>query len=314
MRHVSSIAEARLDKRSVVTVGVFDGVHRGHQHLISGLLNHARAEGLVPVVLTFYPYPTMVLSGFNPGYYLTLPEKKAVLLRQLGVELLITHPFDTKIRQIRAVDFVDQLIQHLKLGALWVGEDFALGYNREGNVSFLREQGLKKGFDLKVVDLMDAGNERISSSRIRVALENGVVAEAARLLGRFHEVEGQVIQGQQRGRIIGFPTANIDVPVELALPSKGVYAAYVKVNGVSYQAVANIGVRPTFDGETGGVTVEAHILDFSGNIYGEMLPICFVTRLREERKFDDIASLVRQIGTDISHARQVLAEHDSIEG
>lgn len=305
MRHVTGLERANLEQPSVVTIGAFDGVHRGHQYLIRHLLDHAQANGQVPVVLTFYPHPKMVLGGFQPGYYLTLPDDKASLLGSLGVELVVTHPFDDTVRQIRAAAFVDLLVKHLNMRSLWVGEDFAMGYQREGNVAFLQSVGAERGFDVQVVDLMDAGDERVSSTRIRSELAEGNVAEAGRLLGRPHFVRGEVVTGAQRGHKLGFPTANLDVSEALAVPGRGVYAGWVRVRGEIYEAVVNIGLRPTFDGRS-AQTIEAHLLDFAGDIYGEEATLFFTQRLRGEQKFAGIEELSAQIRADVESGRVVL--------
>ncbi len=305
MRHITSLEEAQLSRPSVVTIGAFDGVHRGHQYLIRQLLAYARAEQLIPVVLTFHPHPEMVLHGFRPGYYLTLPDVKARLLAELGVELVVSHPFNDQVRHMRASDFVGSLLEHLRMSSLWVGADFAMGYQREGNVAFLRNQSKLRQFNLRVVDLMDAGGERISSSRIREALAAGDVTEAGRLLGRPFTVEGEVVRGIGRGRTIGIPTANLEISHEQAIPARGVYAGRAEFERQPQPAVVNIGLRPTFDG-TGALTVEAHLLDFSGDLYGRSMRLSFTDRLRDEQKFDGIEALVGQIHRDIEHARVLL--------
>jgi riboflavin kinase/FMN adenylyltransferase len=305
MQHIRSLSKVHLTRPSVVTIGAFDGVHRGHQYLLSKLIDHARATGYVPAVLTFYPHPRMVLQGPEPGFYLMLPDDKARLLGEMGVELVITHPFNDEVRQIRAADFVDRLIRHLNMQALWVGADFALGYRREGTVAFLQQQGVERGFAVEVVDLMDAGDERVSSSRVRAALSQGDVAEAARLLGRPYFVSGTVVEGARRGRMIGIPTANLTIPEEVAIPARGVYAARVPVHGHNTAAVVNIGMRPTFEGES-TMTVEAHLLDFSGDLYGRELSVHFVQRLRDEQKFNGVEALLAQIERDIASARELL--------
>jgi riboflavin kinase/FMN adenylyltransferase len=308
MQHITSLRDADLSKPSVVTIGAFDGVHRGHQYLVAQLCQHAGAAGHVPVVLTFHPHPELILRGFRPGFYLTLPQDRARLLGELGVELVVTHPFDDEVRLVRAAEFVDRLLKHLKMASLWIGPDFALGYRREGDVAFLREQGRAKGFDLRVVDLMDAGGERVSSSRVRAALRAGDVAEAARLLGRPYRLPGRVVAGAKRGRAIGFPTANLSLRPEQATPSRGVYAGWASLDGRRLPAVINIGMRPTFDGTT-DLTVEAHLLDFSADIYDREIALYFVDRLRDELKFDGVEALYTQIQQDIARARRIL--HDA---
>ncbi|MBN1121354.1 MAG: bifunctional riboflavin kinase/FAD synthetase [Anaerolineae bacterium] len=309
MQHITSLDNVNLTRPSVVTIGSFDGVHRGHQYLVRHLVKHARETGHLPVVFTFYPHPRTVLGDVGPGFYLTLPDDKARLFTQMGVELVITQPFTEEFRRIRAAYFVDQLLTHLSMRALWVGADFALGYQREGDVEFLRKQGEEKGFSLKVVDLMDAGDERVSSSRIRHALELGHVAEAARLLGRKYSIFGEVVPGDGRGRTLGFPTANLSISPELCLPSRGVYVAWADVADSRYTAVVNIGTRPTFDSDQ-EQTVEAHLLDYSGSLYDETVYLHFLARLREERKFDSVDALTTQIRTDITQAKQIIANRN----
>jgi riboflavin kinase/FMN adenylyltransferase len=308
LRHIRNLAEANLSRESVVTIGAFDGVHRGHQYLVGQLVEHARQTGRVPVVLTFFPLPKIVLSGPQPGLYLTLPDEKAALLGELGVELVVTHPFNEQVRRTHATDFVTALSDHLKMAALWVGEDFAMGYRREGDVAFLRRQAAEHGFALRVVDLMDAGGERVSSSRVRAALADGDVAEAARLLGRPYRVTGEVVQGAGRGQTIGIPTANLALDVRKAIPRVGVYAAHATPGGggQAYPAVVNIGVRPTFDGSN-TLTVEAHLLDFDGDLYGQTLSLDFVARLRDEKKFEGVDALAAQIRADVEQGRRILA-------
>lgn len=306
MRHVHSLSEAKLSGRSLVTIGAFDGVHRGHQYLVNQLIDSAYRQDAVPIVLTFYPHPSMVTRGFQPGFYLSLPDHKASLLGELGVEIVITHPFTDAIRHIRARDFIGELVDNLNPNALWVGEDFAMGYQREGNVEYLRQVGPSHGFRVQVVDFVtDNEGNRYSSSRIREAVKIGNVILAADLLGRYYSVSGMVVKGAQRGRTIGIPTANIDVPVEVALPGQGVYAAYACVGERVLLAVVNIGLRPTFNSEELHPTVEAHILDFDEDLYGQTVSLAFVTKLRDEMKFDGVESLVTQIHADIAHARDI---------
>ena len=307
MKHVTDLTDARPDRPTIVAVGMFDGVHRGHQHLLKRLVESARAEGLIPTVLTFFPHPDKVLGRAQGRYYLTTPEQRAALLGALGVEVIVSHPFDDEVRQMRAAAFVDRLVEHLKLRELWVGQDFALGYKREGNVEFLRAQGAQKGFVGHVVDLVgnDKSGDIISSSTIRAALETGDVERAARWLGRPYAVEGTVIHGDGRGRTIGFATANLDVWDEQMLPANGVYAGWARVGGETFMAVANVGRRPTFDGQI--VRLEAHLLDFDRPIYGERMVFEFVARLRDEQRFDGIDALVAQIRRDAEQGRALLS-------
>ncbi len=198
MQHVYDLADAKPDRRTIVAVGMFDGVHKGHQFLVRQLVEKAQRLDCIPAVLTFFPHPDVVLGRASERYYLTTPEQRASLLGELGVDIVVTHPFNDAVRQIRAADFVDRLITHLNLGELWVGPDFALGYKREGNVEFLRAQGLV----VEVVELVsqDDNGTTINSSTIRAALQSGKVDQAAEWLGRPYRLAGEVIHGDARGR------------------------------------------------------------------------------------------------------------------
>jgi riboflavin kinase/FMN adenylyltransferase len=249
----------------------------------------------------------MVIRGWVPGYYLTLPDEKAELLGHYGIELVVTHPFDEHVRHARARDFVAGLKRHLNLAGLWVGPDFALGYQREGDVAFLRALGAELGYALHVIEHKEShAGEPISSGRVRDALAAGDARLAAELLGRPYALAGPVVAGQQRGRTIGIPTANLAVPVERVIPARGVYVTWAEAGGGRQASVTNVGVRPTFDGQS-AVTVEAHLLDFEGDLYGQTLQLEFVARLRGERRFAGVAELVAQIHTDIAAARAFLA-------
>lgn len=311
MQHVDSLEQVRLDRPAVVTVGVFDGVHLGHQKLIRRLVEEAHQTGHAAAVLTFFPHPDVVLRGVTGRYYLTMPDEKAALLAEAGVDVVVTHPFNDTIRQIRAADFVDRLVRLLKMSALWATADFAMGYKREGNISFLTVQGQEKGFTVETIELVHTGGngEKISSEHIRAVLtEDGNVQQATEWLGRAYSVQGTVVQGQQRGRTIGFPTANLEIPAEKVIPAFGVYACRARVNGESLPAVTNIGNRPTFGGQT--MTVEAHLMNFEADLYGQEMTLEFVQRLRGEQKFNGIEALVAQISRDRDTAWEILQEQN----
>lgn len=307
MRHVTNLADASPSRPAIVAIGMFDGVHLGHQRLLRRLVSAAAMFNCAPTVLTFFPHPDVVLGRATGRYYLTTPEQRAAHLLALGVELVVTHPFDDSVRLTHAAHFVDRLVEHLRLRALWVGADFALGYQREGNVAFLREQGVRKGFDLEVIELVtnDNNGQIISSSVIRAALEAGEVERAAVWLGRPYSVSGEVVHGEGRGRTIGFPTANLAVWDEQVLPESGVYAGWARLDGQTFMAVANVGHRPTFNG--GLVRVEAHLLDFDRDIYGQTLAFDFVARLRPEERFDTVQALIEQIRQDTGQGRSLLS-------
>lgn len=313
MIHARSLTEIHLQQPSLVTIGVFDGVHRGHQHLIRRLVSEAHARQRAAVAITFFPHPDVVLRGLTSRYYLTTPEQRAALLGDLGVDYVITLAFDDQFRQTRAAEFVDKMMANLRLEALWVGSDFALGYQREGNVPYLKDEGAKKGFTVEAIDLIMAENAAISSSGIRTALEAGDVELAREMLGRAYSVSGEVVHGEKRGRSIGFPTANMDVWSEQVIPANGVYAGWALLGYERFMAVTNVGQRPTFNGEA--ITVEAFLLDFDREIYGQTLTFAFEKRLRPEMRFSGIDQLIAQIGADAQAGREYLGEsiRDSAE-
>jgi riboflavin kinase / FMN adenylyltransferase len=306
MQHVTTLNDLHPAQPSCLTIGAFDGVHRGHQVLIGDMVKHAHATGRVAVVLTFYPHPSVVLRGRRPAFYISTPEEKADYLSTLGVDAVVTHPFNQEVANIPAADFVARLVAHARLSELWCGADFALGHNRQGDVSFLRAEGERRGFTVNVVEPVQIEGEVISSTRIRQALRDGAVEAVGRYLGRPFRLPGMVVEGAKRGQRLGIPTANLAIWEERALPAVGVYACRAHEAGGVHPAVANIGYRPTFDGSESKPIIEAHLLDFSGDLYGSTLTLEFIARLRPEMKFPGIEALVAQIRRDIAEARQIL--------
>lgn len=305
MKHYQSLNELQLD-RCGLTIGAFDGVHRGHQKIIDALCAAARRRGMPPVVLTFYPHPSVVLRDRRPSFYLTSPEERAALLGEHGVAVVVTETFDEQLSQVSAAAFLDRLQKHLGFQDLWVGPDFALGHQREGTVHYLRQEQQERGFHLHVVEPLRLGGEVVSSTRIREALRSGDVARAATYLGRWFSLPGEVVRGAGRGKELGIPTANLSTWEERAFPRKGVYACYAEVDEVEHAAVTNVGVRPTFDEDPPRPVVETHLLDFDRDLYGEELRLHFVDRLRDEKRFDGPEELLAQIRRDIDRARAVL--------
>jgi riboflavin kinase / FMN adenylyltransferase len=293
---------------SIITIGVFDGVHRGHQTLLSRLVRQAQSQQYQSIVITFFPHPDVVIKNITTPYYLCPLEERESRIRALGVDFVYTLAFNDSLRQVRASAFVEMLVERLQMRSLWVGADFALGYKREGNVEFLRKAGETRNFSLHTVELLmaDSAHHAISSTAIRAALAHGDVETARDLLGRAYQVRGEVVHGQARGRTIGFPTANIQVWREQVIPQNGVYAGWAFLGEERFMAVTNVGNRPTFDGQ--GVTVEAHLLDFDRDIYGQSLTFTFEKRLRPEMKFNGIESLIAQIRADADSGRAALSE------
>jgi riboflavin kinase/FMN adenylyltransferase len=304
MQVIGDLLKAHLQQETILTIGTFDGVHRGHQSLIAALVAQARVTGRLAAVLTFHPHPVMILAPDRAPRYLTTPGEKLALLERLGVDLVILQQFSREVAATSAREFMETASRHLRVRELWVGTDFALGKNREGSAPRLQELGRDLGFDVRLFETVLGGEQAISSSRIRSLLDQGRVHEAAQLLGRYPHLSGEVVVGAERGHRLGFPTANLHVRAERAVPADGVYAVFAVLGNERRPAMANIGVRPSFD--NGERTVETHIFDFDQDIYGCDLVVEFVARLRDERKFEDIGDLVAQIGRDSQAARQVL--------
>lgn len=289
-----------------VTIGSFDGVHRGHQEIVRQVVSGAQKANAIAVAVTFYPHPAVVLGKRSNPLFLTTPEERAALLGALGVDVVITYPFTTEVSQLSAREFMEQLHQHLGLRRLFVGSDFALGRGREGDVNRLSEIGKEFGYSVEIVSPVVNGDVVISSSQIRSILLEGDVVRAASLLGRPYSIKGQVVHGDDRGKSLGIPTANLSVWSERTVPKAGVYVCRAMVEDRYWGAVTNIGVRPTFENEPVPPRVEAHLLDFDGDIYGHEISLEFISRLRDEQRFSDIQSLLQQIHTDIDHAREIL--------
>lgn len=306
MKHLSSLESIHLSGAKL-TIGAFDGVHKGHQKILRQMKAGEMVKGQPLVVLTFFPHPKVVLQGRRPSFYLTTPEEKAALLAQHGADFVITETFDEALSEVSAEKFVQRLVDHLQPHSLWVGPDFALGHNREGNISFLRTEGLRAGFEVHVVEPMRMNGEVISSSRIRESLRAGDVARAASYLGRPFEIPGQVTKGAGRGRQLGIPTANLAIWEERAYPRKGVYACFAQAGRTWYQAVTNVGYRPTFEAEEGRPVVETHLLDYSGqDLYDQQIKLQFIKRLRDEQRFEGSDALLEQIRQDIENGHRIL--------
>lgn len=289
---------------TMLTIGVFDGVHRGHQHLIGSTVRRAQELGAQSAVLTFDPHPDLITRPERKRLYLGSLERRAELIAQLGVDVLVVMAFTNEIKALSALDFMRLITGALALRELWVGYDFALGRKREGNLARLAEIGGELGYTVHPVAAFVEDGSPLSSSRIRTALAEGAVEAAAAMLGHPFSVDGPVVQGDQRGRTIGFPTANVAVSELQFLPADGVYVCQATVRGERYSAVTNVGIRPTFDGVRR--TVETHLLNFAGDIYNEHLRVDFLHRLRGEQKFNGVQELVAQITRDAQAAREWL--------
>jgi riboflavin kinase/FMN adenylyltransferase len=292
--------------RTVATIGNFDGVHLGHRAILARVCQRARELGGQAVAITFNPHPVKVLRPAVNLPLLTTPDQKLQLLADSGLDAVVVLPFTPEFAALPAREFVRRYFyERLKAREVVVGHDYCFGRGREGNIDLLKEMGETLGFTVQVVWAVEADGAVASSSLIRALLRLGKVTEANRLLGRPYGVAGRVIQGKGRGaKLLGVPTANILSANEL-LPASGIYAVWVQWGATTLPGVANIGTCPTFDNDE--LSLEVHLLEFSGNLYGESLEVQFVTRLREEQRFPSLETLAAQIRTDIAAARRVLA-------
>lgn len=306
MQHYRSFEEVNL-KKSWLTIGVFDGVHLGHQKIIKKLTAGAHENDAPAVVLTFEPHPASVLTD-REIKCLTLPDERVELLGQLGVDVVITQRFTRELSSVTAYDFMSRLTRQIGVQHLLIGYDFALGKGREGNAARLTEIGSELGYTVEVVSALSDVSGVISSTEIRKLIETGNVAGAARLMGHPYSLHGPVVHGDARGRTIDVPTANIGYSHDKMIPANGIYACWAYLNGQKYRAAVNIGINPTFTPDKQIPNVEAHILDFQREIYGEDVRLEFVARLRDERRFHSVDTLLEQIWKDIAQARELLQE------
>jgi riboflavin kinase/FMN adenylyltransferase len=305
VQHYISLADVNI-QNTLLTIGSFDGVHVGHQKLISELNQSAHQQGAKSVVLTFHPHPSAVLKNRKGAFYLTTPSEKVEILDELSTDVVITHPFTYELSQSPAREYVLYLLEHLGFRQLWAGNDFALGKGRKGNVNYLKELGSEFNFQVHIVDPISSDGRTISSSHIRNLLMEGKVEEANKLLGRPYQVTGEVIHGDGRGKSIGIPTANLKTGNEKLIPIAGVYACQVRISDKLWAAAVNIGTRPTFESSDSKAHVEAHILDYSKDLYAQQLSMQFISRLRGEQRFLSVEDLINQVFIDINKTREII--------
>ena len=295
---------------SCATIGNFDGVHLGHQKLIARVRDRARILKISSVVITFDPHPLRVLVDKKTPPFITLTEQKLELISKLEVDYVLCIKFTKDLAALKPEEFVQKyLVNGLKLKELIIGYDYAFGKGRRGNFELLKKLGEKFGFAVEQLSPVMVDGAIVSSTRIRDMVQAGMVWEARKLLGRFYRVQGKVITGQKRGGpLLGFPTANICLKDEL-FHKTGVYAVWVEVLGQVYPGVANIGYNPTFGNDY--LSVEAHILNFKQNIYGQDIRVHFVQRLRSEKKFSGLDELKKQIKADIELGQKILSSPEA---
>ena len=300
---------------SVVTIGAYDGVHLGHRALIDRVRKKAADRGIASALVTFDQHPARLVRPESAPLLLTDPEQKLELLEATGLDLLLVVRFDEERAQESPEDFVREvLVDCLGTKAIVVGEDFHFGHQRRGNVGLLRTMGAEAGFEVEPIELLGPDGQpadeaaQVSSTAIRKALAEGDVERAAAMLGREHEVRGVVDHGDARATELGFPTANVSVPDDVLLPADGIYAGwYTRPDGTRHPTAISLGRRPTFYETAHASLLEAHLLDFSGDLYGERARVAFVKRLRAEEKFDSVEALIEQMGRDCDRARRILA-------
>lgn len=304
MDHYHSLEEVKI-QNSYLAIGVFDGVHRGHRQIIDKLVESAHKNNSPAVILTFDPHPATVLTN-KQIRLLTTPDERAEILFSLGVDTVITQRFTSDLSQVTALDFMTRLKNSLGLKHFMIGYDSALGKGREGDAKRLTEIGKDLDYSVEVIPALSENEKIISSTEIRNLISVGNITEANNLLGYHYPLSGVVIHGEGRGKKINFPTANIDYPPHKAIPSNGIYTCWATLRNETIMAATSVGFNPTFTPERQIQSVEAYLLDFDRDIYGEELKLEFVTRLRNEEKFNSIDALIDQIGKDVQHTRQIL--------
>jgi len=298
------LASAAPSKETVLTVGVFDGVHQGHRHLLRQVVELA-GDQFIPTVVTFSNRPITVLRPGTEPSYLTSLDQRVDLIKQQGIELVVCLEFTLELAAVTATDFAKLLIESLKMKGLILGPDSALGKDRQGDLAFMQQEGEQLGFWVASVEPLEIDGQPVKSRRIREAVASGNMAVCPDLLGRNHHLSGVVVLGDQRGRTLGFPTANIEVDPQILLPGDGIYATWAIIDGKRHQAATSIGVRPTF--ELSQRLVEVYVMDFDGDLYGKTVGVEFVKKVRDQEKFDGLDALIKQINQDVDDCRQVLA-------
>ena len=297
------LANAAPSKETVVTIGVFDGVHQGHRYLLRQLVELA-GDRYISTVVTFSNRPITVLSPGTEPSYLTTLDQRVDLIKQQGIDLVICLEFTLELAEVSAADFAKMLTESLKMKGLVLGPDSALGKDRQGDLGFMQKQGEELGFWARSVQPLEIEGQPVKSRRVRDAVANGNMAVCPELLGRNHLLAGTVVAGDQRGRTLGFPTANLEVDSQLLLPGDGIYATWAIIDGKRHQAATSIGVRPTFD--LTQRLVEVFVMDFSEDLYGKTVGVEFIAKVRDQEKFDGLDALIKQINRDVDDCRQVL--------
>jgi riboflavin kinase / FMN adenylyltransferase len=306
MKIIRNLSHVGKLKNPVATIGNFDGVHMGHRQIFRQLRQSTAEIDGVSVVITFTPHPLKVVPSGKKLRLINTYEEKETLIGASGVDYLLIIPFTQEFAALTALEFVrDILVRTIGIKKLIIGYDYAFGRNREGNIGFLRQLGKEYGFAVEVLEPIWDGKTLFSSTNIRKMVEEGNVKDVVRMLGRQFSIGGKVIHGHNRGKLLGFPTANLQTDSEL-IPKCGVYAVKVKIDGKIYDGACNIGPNPTFGDEA--ISIEAFIFDFGGDLYGRSMRLFFIERVRDERKFPDASALQKAIESDVAKCREVLRD------
>ena len=291
---------------TLLAIGVFDGVHAGHRHLLRKLQERAAERDLLSGVVTFHPHPQSVLHPRSQLPWLTSLDDRVSAFRRLGVKIAAVLTFTPEVAQLSAHEFMSLIKKYLNMRGILVGPDFGLGKGRGGDINVLRALGCEMGFSVDVVSPFEINGEIVSSTLIRRSLAAGDMRKVTKLMGRHFYLEGRIVTSEKRGRVLGFPTANLDIKPQQALPGNGIYATIAHVQGKHFHSATNVGIRPTFG--AGKEMVETHLLNYKGNLYGKDIRVEFVQKIREEERFPSSEELKTQIQEDIREVQAVLAE------
>lgn len=302
-RELASIAP---QGETLLTIGVFDGVHAGHRYLLEKLQQQAAEKNLLSGVVTFNPHPQSVLHPHDQLPWLSDVEDRIRAFEDLGINIVAVLTFTSKVAQLSAKEFISLVKKQLRMRGIMVGPDFALGRGGEGNINLLRALGREMKFSVEVIPPFTINGEVVSSTLIRQALVQGDMRKVERLMGRHFYLRGKVTTSDKRGRVLGFPTANLDIKPQQALPGNGIYATITQVDGKQFPSATNIGIRPTF-GES-EKTVETHLLNYKGDLYSKEIRVEFVQKLRDEQRFPSSEELKVQIEKDVREAQAILAK------
>lgn len=300
------LASVSAQKETIVTVGVFDGIHAGHRYLLEKLRQQAADTSLLSAVVTFDPHPQSVLRPNKPVAYLTSLGDRIKGLRELGIDVIAVLTFSSEVAQLTAQEFISLVKKQLRMRHLMVGPDFTLGRGRHGNAQLLRALGREMRFSVEIIPPYTINGEVVSSTLVRQALSMGHMEKVRRLMGHYFRLGGKTITSDRRGRVLGFPTANLDINPQQALPRNGVYATITWIDGKEFASATNIGVRPTFG--QGKKTVETHLLHYDQDLHGREIKVEFVRKLRDEQRFLSSEELKAQIARDIQEVEAIFSE------